>query len=372
MHAFRARLGSIVLVACFVLGAIATGAIGADLRSDIQEILGDGVPALPASLHVRWEQEFHVGLTPSEIQELRRRVDGRPDHPDRAELQDAERRLANGPDRVVCDVYLGPKGEFRYSETQVGGGTLDVVILDGDIWVLAGDALTFTKADKPPPGRNFAPHRNAAARQIGQFRRGALSLLFGVPSANLESFRQGGDRWEADVSAADGVVRLAVEGTIVGDAPVGVRARISELRLSPEEVGRRVVASEPWRDSPLGPVMRVCEEYSPAGVLMFRNRLLDAEPLPRGDWFRRPDRDATRDAFRGEIRVGSVADFRSSLDGDFWTRSSGGDEWEKREVPESAARRAARQLDTVGYAVIGGVGLVIGGVWLLRRRSAGA
>jgi hypothetical protein len=334
----------------------------------LQALLDRGIPRLPTGVRVVWEHESHAGISGEEMARLSQAVAGKPDHPDRRNVENARRRASSGPDRKRCEVMVDPIGRFRYREIGPGDARLDVVIADGIIWVLSGESLTLLReAATPPPGRNFVPHKANAQRQVAQFTLGALSFLIGSPDPRVLRFEQTGDEWTATVGLRDGLGAFHIEGR--NDRSI-LRARLARLDAfspSPAEQGAATISADLWADSPIGPVDRLCEEYAPGRVLRFRSRLIDITTWNDSRVFEPPQRDATTEPLRGEMLIREVADFRQDPAGRFWTRDNSGDKWLMTGLPPSDPARVVRSLDRVGYLALAGVVTIFAGVWLRRR-----
>ncbi len=334
----------------------------------LQRLIDRGLPELPRGMSIAWEVEHHAGMTASEIASLKNRIAGKPDHPERARLANAVRRASSGPDVVRYEALIDSSGRLRLAEITTGS-TTDTIITDNLVWVLAGDSLTLLDARRdPPPGRNFRPTKDVARRHVGGFRHGALSILIGVPDPRLLRYRAEGPSWSATVGMRDDLGTIEVDGTLSAGEWFARQARITRLNPAPSDVGARVTASEPWADSPIGPVFRVIESYSPSGSLTYRNRLLSITPWPGDDAvFRPPAREGGSDAIRGPLTLSSVADFRSDPSGDFWNRPSPGKPLTAIAPPPGDPTRTMLTLDRAGYAIAGGIALIVVGVWARRR-----
>lgn len=334
-----------------------------------QTILDRGLPELPTGVRVVWEIEQHAGVTPDELMELRRRIAGRPDHPDRPKAEVATRRLNSGPDRLRREAWIDRAGRFRLSETPAKGGWNDVVVADGVVWALTADSLNIVDGSRePPPGRNFAATRDDARRHIGGFMMGGLSMIIGAPRATAASFRRSGREWTASAFLPDNIGSFWFRGTEVDHNILVTEGRVERLAPAPAEVGARVKASDLWPDSPLGPVFRVIEGYRPSGVLDSRSRLIEAEVWSSEPaMFAVPDRARPRDAVRGELALLHVADFRDDRSGRFWQRGSADEAFEKGPPPPNDPSRTIWSLNRSGYLILIGVGVLIAGVWLRRR-----
>ncbi len=334
----------------------------------LQAVLDKGVPPLPSGVRVVWEREEHAGVSAEDIARLSQVVAGKPDHPDRGRLEPARRRLISGPDRTRCEVITDRDGRFRYREIGPGEARLDVTIADGVIWLLSNDSLTLLRSDvPPPPGRNFAPHKASAQRLVAQFGLGALSLIIGLPETRIVRMEEKGSGWTAFVGVKGDMGEFRIEGVIEQGIHQCRLARLVRFTGASDEVGMTAISGEPWVDSPMGTVDRLCEEYGPGQVLRFRHRLLDISPWDDARVFAPPDRDAENEPLRGAMVIRHVTDFRNAAAGEFWSRGAAGEPWQASGLSPQDPARVVRSLDRIGYFALAGVTMVCAGAWLWKR-----
>ncbi len=349
------------------LCAITVCALGAEPA--LQSRIDQGLPPMPTGVRVVWEVEQHAGLTRDELGAMRRRIAGKPDHPDRPQAESAERILTHGPDRLRREMWVDGSGRFRVCETRASRVWEDVVVADGVVWALSPDTLNIVDGTRePPPGRNFRPARDEAQRNLGGFVLGGLSMIIGAPKVTVQTFGRSGSEWNATAMLPDNIGEFSFRGVERGGHLLATEGRVRRLDPAPSEVGFRIVASEPWFDSPIGVVFRVVENYSPSGALRSRHRLVEVEPWP-GDrsYFAVPDRSQPRDAVRGDLNLLSVADFRDDPAGRFWRRESADETFEKGPPPPHDPARALVTLDRAGYLILIGAGVFVAAVWLRQR-----
>lgn len=351
------------------LCAIAVCALGAEPA--LQSLIDRGPPPLPKGVRVVWEVEQHAGLTSSELAAMRQRIARKPDHPERQAVEAAERILSKGPDRLRREAWIDGSGRFRLSETRAEGNWEDVVVADGVVWALSADTLNIVDDTRePPPGRNFRPARDEAQRNLGGFVLGGLSMIIGAPKITVQSFVRSGSEWNATALLADNIGEFSLRGGDRDGHLLVTEGRVRRLDPAPSEVGFRILASQPWLDSPLGPVFRLVENYSPSGALRSRSLLIEVEAWS-GDpaFFEIPNRSGSHDAVRGDLNILSVADFRDDPEGRFWRRESAGEAFDKGPPPPNDPSRALLTLDRAGYLILIGAGAFVVALWL-RRRAA--
>ncbi|MFG0314439.1 MAG: hypothetical protein ACF8LL_09675, partial [Phycisphaerales bacterium] len=90
----------------------------------------------PPSVAIQYAIEITEVPSQMELDSLRARVSDRPDHPERENLEIFERRIANGPDRMVYTAWFASDMKWRLSQTN------EYLLPEVSYWDVARDGET--------------------------------------------------------------------------------------------------------------------------------------------------------------------------------------------------------------------------------------
>jgi len=338
-----------------------------------REVLRSGSTAYK----VEYDIEFLYTLSEAEFAAIRKRVEGKPEHPDRALLALEPRRTRPDVDQFV----LWLKGdEFRRSVTRVSGGdsALDDVQTGALAWRMTPEALTLAR-------RGDQITRSGIARFVDSNLDDALVLFTGGlhravwSGAPVHGILAADGTWraEADKAINDGQWRLRATGRWDAAADSGEvwRVELSTTRAD-GTVSGLVIATSGWSMAPgfPRPVARESLTKRQNGVpdrrVVFRSiatiddhefrRVTRVPPLAGSDEHRGPVTfREVYDHTEGEIRV---------------VGAEGEEDIMRRPLPESAAVMEVDKRERLRIAgwVLGGLVLTCL-VWFrlrIRRRHS--
>jgi len=271
---------------------------------------------------VRYRTEWHNGrLSRTEIDRLKREVEGKPDHPARRRIEVAERRLRSGPDTTDCEIWVGPDGQWRKAETPHYNEALsrtDRVVTPGHMWTMTSQHLSIfhPRRGEIPPGQDPRLTESNTLYELSGMMHGHVGYGWRV-GETLASLRRDGGDWIASSESDNGtsiVYRLRwderldrcfVESRTIVDAHEDFHDQIGqEHRYDDWAYDENV---EKW-------IASVTGRYDGAGVLEHRVVWEGMEPLADGK-FRElakiPEIDGA-DSETGPVTVSKVYDYRPS------------------------------------------------------------
>jgi hypothetical protein len=280
-----------------------------------EQLAGLSAASEIAFVHARWTEADVELPTHERLRELRRVAAGRPDHPEFDELQNYERRLANGPDTRGFSVWLGEPGEFRRNLNE-GEGYADIVVHSNSAWSLAPAHLTVIDdlSEGFPQGYRYGPWDQRLRGTLSGFLFGAMSIRFPGAELSLMEFEsEPGTQWTARLGADEPGIALEIRGVWFPEEEIG-RARSAEVVRcdpAPHEIGRRWKFSD-WRPNPIGDgdACFVQEEFAPDGRPVRRIHLEHLDPIDReafAEVVSRPS--AGGDTVRGAVTIPAIHRF---------------------------------------------------------------
>jgi len=311
---------------------------------------GSAINAL-AGFRVTWVAETHWTPAPGDLERMRRRVRGHPDHPDLERLKQYERRLAEGPDTQRFTVWSDGDSRWRLNTDQdTGNASFADAACDGNIcWRLTRGMLVVIDRTVDHPVA-YQPDQEVyqASEALDLLVLGGFATLSqrAPESIQIDSDDKSWSIWapwaaptpetltqvhalqrtgaEIDLPPSDLESRLT--GTWWTSPRVPIAQRLVQAhrgRAHPEE---RMQFSGAHVDPVLGHVVysRV-EVFARDGQLDRVLRLEQVVPVDAQEvsaLLRIPEPGGT-DAIRGAVHVPLVADFRDGDQQD-WSTLSGG------------------------------------------------
>ncbi|KAA0212374.1 MAG: hypothetical protein DYG94_14790 [Leptolyngbya sp. PLA3] len=332
--------------------------------------------------HVTWRVEEVFVPPTAQLQALRRRVAGHPDHPERYTLEAYERRLNRGPDIAHYDIWLGSRSFFRQNLVGADGLIEDIVVRPGLSWSYLESSrhlnLVDLSANKSPEGYNYQPRDHQIRGTLAGFAYGAFSITVpGAPLA-LQTLAVDSDRWRAVFASEDAGLSLGLEGSWDADAHRGTAdlAIILACDPAPVEVGRKWTFTDWEENDILAPQLcRVQTSYAPSGQAESIHTLEIVELITQGDFSfitTPPNPRAQSDSVRGPLVIQTVHKVSGGLNPSIVTvfDSTGS---QLAEIPERDfdRNREQRLLSmSVLIGVPGVVAVVIGGALWRRMRGS--
>lgn len=154
-----------------------------------------------AGFMVQYSREYHE-RTPSgiEVQQLQRRVAGRPDHPDREKLAEFQRLVTEGPKKETYRIWSEGQGRWRrsadYNHRRESHPFFDVVMVrdSDDAWCLAKfELVLLSPARGFPEGRDYSVLEGSFTADLRRFYFGGFGS---ITTADLDqaSFQVVGDK----------------------------------------------------------------------------------------------------------------------------------------------------------------------------------
>ena len=327
---------------------------------------------IPAGVVIRYRVLRHPTMSAEELAALEARVEGAPDHPDRAQVEEARRRLEQGPDETAYEVWYSRSGRWRYNTTWLYDGTyFDAALTERASWGMTQAQLSVMDPGRaPPPGRDYSSLEGEFGRHYRLLVCGGMQAgrpigmrpaRAGVRDGVWSGVASAGDRLEIELRG-----RYSAEaGRVLPD-----QYRYSASARSPEVVGKSWTMTG-WRhDGVLDEwIASRVDVRDPSGVLIESVVYDGSEPLDEAEFgavTATPTTDGV-DPARGAAAFGSVLDFRPGRE----TRVRFTDEGpQARPLTASEIGLPARRLRVGGWVVAGVIGVGLG-VLVVRRRSLG-
>lgn len=275
---------------------------------------------------ISWRTEDLLYQTPEEISAMRARVEGRPEHPDRSELDSIERMIRNGPFVMKFRLFARNDSAWRHMNDQDGWFS-DTIVSPGIAWSSNPRTLALYPAD---PGRRSAETgghdpantRKAFVFELSKFFHGRVDedTLAGFTVAAPEvAGRQWVVQCVIDEPSAQRRRKMVYSGEWDESLQRGfVRSWVTSLEQ--QGVPDIILGSETYDEWALDSVLdrwRATKVLlmKPDGRVWRRNVYEGPLELPEGGWksvFEPPlHGDVVTDVFRGEIKPNKIFDFRT-------------------------------------------------------------
>ncbi len=271
--------------------------------------------AFPRAVVVRFEVTEHPRLSDAEIANIRRRIEGRPDHPDRKRLE-VELRRRNAPDVSRWTLWYLDDHHWRCNlDEPYQALYVDTAENNDHRWTLSSTFAEVYDADLPPP-----PNRDVSLMKtdaIGEIRRFIYAGWGAYPvneaailsaSNDIIRLRLPNDtQWRHDVEHAPDQSRLLCSRSVLEEAtafPTGSETTFLDWTFD-EVLGH-------WRCARI-------EERNADGRLLRTRELVSVERIIDPDSMRSllrtpvvSGRPAESDPIRGPLdSVTTLIDFRS-------------------------------------------------------------
>ena len=270
---------------------------------------------VPEGIRVRWREETHRLMTDAELGETRRRIAGKPDHPDRFAVMGEEQRIAEGPDIREYELLYQDANQWRYNCTTLGArpGYADMAFDRSRVWQLTPEQGQYIDGTSPP--RGFEPE----SRQ-GQFTSALRSLILGPFSiagrSEYEVLSTGDNAdgtWRCRIRRDDIQYEWVLTGKRLSDRIV-ISERQAFAEVSGKWFDRGFTAySDRKMDGFRGPtVWNNAVSYLPDGTVSRSIHLVSVETLDRDELRAalRPPAAGGRDSVRGAVTALQFVDYR--------------------------------------------------------------
>lgn len=210
----RLRWSAGLLIAMMALPAVHVAA--APSTAEVEAWIGaewDSATTLKSVANTQWvyfDEHSHV---PSvvELDALRSRVRGHPDHPELPDLQTYEQRLVAGPDRVRKQLWYQGQNIWRHSSDTMMNGVLyytDMANNGQSAWALTPGQLNVIKSTAPEPSHDYTEFRNDINLLLRRFAFGLFGDDDGMhwqrTPVNLSE-----DHWSFDARADGTTLRFS-------------------------------------------------------------------------------------------------------------------------------------------------------------------
>ncbi len=331
-----------------------------------------------------WRAEHDDVPSSEELQRLRRRVRGHPEHPDRALLETYERRIADGPDIERWDVWFGKAGMFRRNLEEPDGSINDIAVSSRRAWSYSDVARQLNIIEDTrsgyPKGYNYGPWEHRLRSTVSGFLHGAFSIRVPGVEMDMQDFSYNEGIWSCVFSSSEPDIALRLEGE--GEWKDGqwigraTSATVEASGPSPDEIGRRWVFTDWAVQDAIGsdPICTTQIEYRPDGRPVTTLHLESVTRLLPSEFeeaLAPPDPETKTDAVRGRIPLDAVQRFPDAERAPVVTKyTDSGSEEKTNPASDQPASRFGRFLHRGAFvAVTGGVLLVLGFV-LFRRKHA--
>lgn len=307
-------------------------------------------------------------LNAAQLVALGREIEGKPDHPRRAEFEREVGRRDHGPDLRAVRFWFAPGIGWRESRTMTSGGQetyLDTASTDEYTWIMSPKIMSAidTKGARPK-GRNYETAIQTVVVEVGLFTDRGLSYLRGG-AAKIKRVSGDALSWKADAKFDRTNIEIEVAGTVSNGrfvinairtvAPNPDYADAGGYRFGGEvEIVKGIVGSRSIEAlDASGKVLRTLEWVDRAPVSEDEVRRVLAVPRFDGE-----------DPVRGRVTYEKESDFRASEQRE--TIRRGPDQYVER--PLSSGADSGATLRYAGWTILGA--LVI--VWIVLRRRASA
>ncbi len=305
-------------------------------------------------------------LSAAQLAALGREIEGKPDHPGRAEFDREVGRRDHGPDLRAVRFWFAPGIGWRESKTMTSGGEetyLDTASTDEYTWILSPKVMSAvdTKGARPK-GRNYETAIDTVVIEAGLFTDRGLSYLRGG-AARIERVSGNALSWRADAKFDRTNIEIEIAGVMSNGrfvinairtvAPNPEYADAGGYRFGGEvEIVKGTVGSRSIEAlDASGKVLRTLEWVDRAGVSEDEVRRVLVVPRFDGE-----------DPVRGKVTYEKESDFRASEQRE--TLRKGPDQYVER--PLSSGADSGATLRYAGWTILGALVIVF---IVLRRRA---
>jgi hypothetical protein len=153
---------------------------------------------VPDHFFFAYTTEWHEIVDAGLIEDLRRSVRDKPDHPDQIRLKRLDQYLHDGPKRLEVQLWISADGIGRQCRDVKYGsmGFTDMALGENAAWMMSERGLTITPSQpsSAPPERDAASGAAGALAEASDFLYGPLRF-YAASIANLRDLRMEGDSW---------------------------------------------------------------------------------------------------------------------------------------------------------------------------------
>ncbi len=326
---------------------------------------------LPQGIEVEYTLAFPPTLTPSQLEQLRAEVTGKPDHPKRDRYENENRRATRGPDiakaRIAWwDLRLARVGQEQQWSSH---GYADCAVSGEQMWVLTSTSLI--AADGQTPHGKHVEYRydkivRAGAVQLSGLISGGLSGPFTLdPSTTVVKMTK--RQYAVEIFSENRAEHMSALITWDGARGRVDRAALGNHTKIPELVMWTYEASE-WSDVPgLGWMARKLKRTDADGEVWVLN-LQSAHTIPKSDVLvaTAVPENHLEDPWRGKLNLTQIDDFRA----DKRTRTVIDEASGVKNVQPVVFESRGDWLRWVGWVSGAVVASAVFGVWAYKRMSA--
>lgn len=325
---------------------------------------------LPQGVMIEYTIAYPATATQAQIEKWRQEVQGRPDHPNRARLEEESRRLANGPDTSLSRIAWWSNRLARTSQDMPwmpDVGFTDTGVIGTQMWSLTKQGAIVAD-DRTPSGKGVTFAYDsvvlAEAKLLASIRSGGLLSSYYKYDPTTIVVDQVESRWRIRMSDASKQFRVTASLRADSNHFIVEKATHSDLGSGSANMLQEH-ESRNWRECDhLGFAPTTCRITSDSGdviVVTFQSvRAMTESDV--ASLATTPVRGAS-DPIRGRL---SIPQF-NNLTGNNYTQStidkSG---LETRTTLEFETGRSS--LLHIGWVVAGTVILIVVTVWALRKR----
>jgi hypothetical protein len=324
-------------------------------------------PPETGNVRIECRLEFHNHLSAAQIAELRERVRSFPQHPDRALLEEAERRLRQGPDVDTLTFWYVSPVRWRINNDSNYVNFFDTASDGERKWQASEAVLSLLDASEPAIQETMDGGRRRIEDMLLLIRHGGLDRTRTAEPGSIQ-LEFLGPTWRARMRNERGA-SFHISGLWHTDEGYGVTERIEVFGPDQPRPSTVLTFHDHVKDPHLGPIARRVTLRSPlvhwdlhvTGVSPQSRREVDralAQPSPR--------RGAWEDPARGARQVTQVRDHRNRRH--IMTVISA--EGEEVVPMAEAARSGGARLQWAGWGIAGAIVIGFALLWLPRRNGA--
>ena len=306
------------------------------------------------------DETTYPTMDQAELAALRERVKGRPEHPDRGLLEEAERQAVKGGAVERSVIYFGSEQRLRFDRIRDGRTVGISVLTPTEEWYTSGSDAVIVRADgEPIPGRSVRHIRKSARDLAAAFVFGPVAMAPPM-GATIEAAADG----EAVIfTVAERGIAMRLEFASPNDR---VGRSIGILRAD----GMRTLVGERQEavaraNLPEPAVVGEIRSLTPAGRLSRVQRLVGIDRSVPANAFALP-MEGPSIATGGELDVTRVQDLRDGEPGVAMVRQADG--WQTVDQAGQPIAGTRRGLG-LGVLIVGTLAgfAVIGAIWVYRK-----
>ncbi len=321
---------------------------------------------IPENSYIEYEVVSPIAGDEGEIEQLRRIVEGKPDHPLRERYESLQWQAEHGPPRIRYRLWYGDAKHWRLSHDFHQPSPLqyrDVAVRGRESWQLTERSLSLVDSSRPPVDRDPESVLRSVPvfLQNWMFPGSAVSTPLGFTPESAQIIE---DKWIGTIRSSTGERIFELRGHVVGGR-VQVESSTAVQSLDePRWAGWSSTFSDWAFEEFLGRwVARTRSTTGPDGTPGQSETLIQIRPLNEGELatLLTTPTVAGEDQLRGKSTFTAINDFRTGVRTDLSEAGAPKSllpEWTQKKSPPTWLR-------PVGWATA--VGIVVALVWVRVR-----